>query len=99
MIPEPLPAPPALRAVDEVDEVRHAIAGLVPCPPTEPLIRMVAALAARLEGHDRCAEIIHPAPGSVGVLEARERCLAVLDALTPAQRRAVVSALVEEVAR
>lgn len=97
--PPPLPPPPAptLRPADEVDEARAALAALVPCPPTAPLLKLVATLAARLEGHDNCAQLIHPASGTIGAIEAAARCLAVLDGLTPLQRRAVTQILAMEV--
>lgn len=101
-IPPAEPAPPtdpaAGHQVDELAAVRATLGRLVPVGDTVSTIRLVQMLAAKLTSHGpHCAAAINPPRGSVTVDEARDRCRAVLDALDPIERHAVLALLTHDV--
>lgn len=91
-------ATPAGQAVDELAAVRDALGELVPVGGTVTTARLVQMVAVKLSSHGpHCAAAINPPRGSLTVDEARGRCRAVLDALDPVERHAVLALLTHDI--
>lgn len=82
--------------VDELEAVRAALAALVPAAPADDVVALVRHVGHKLEGHGvHCTRALNPPVGSHTIDEVRNRCSALLGALQPHERRAVLALLVE----
>jgi hypothetical protein len=79
---------------DELGLVRQALASVVPASSSSSLVDLVRLVAAKLEGHGaHCAAVVNPPRGSLSPEEVRVRCSALLLALAPVERHAVLGLL------
>ena len=91
------PPPPPAVARGVLDEITAALAQLVPALPGALPLDLIRLLALKLDGHQDCAQLIHPRPGSLTLLDVRERCVDLIDCLPWAERLAVVGLIASDV--
>jgi hypothetical protein len=78
----------------ELHLVRTALAALLPVSDDVPPLVLVQLLATKLDGHGaHCAVALNPPRGSLSPDYVRARCISLLLALDPAERRIVVALL------
>ena len=92
---DPPPPPVVARAV--LDEITGALAQLVPALPGARPLDLIRLLALKLDGHQDCAQLIHPRPGSLTLLDVRARCLDLIDCLPRPERLAVAGLIASDV--
>lgn len=81
-------------AVELLEAVRDALAGIVPAAPTDDVVSLVRHVANKLAGHGvHCTVALHPPAGSLTLDEVRARCGELLATLRPVERRAVLAVL------
>lgn len=91
MIPPPTPK------VVATDWIAARLHQLVPAPADATIDDMLRLLALKLDGHQDCHRLIHPAPGTLDLLKVRVRCLELIDTLPRAERLAVIGLLASDV--